>query len=84
MATGADQDGYRRVLVVCEGAKEDTESWRQFLRHLKERGLKRMLLVTSDKLTGPSRSVGWVFIRKRIGSGAWCTDIAMSARPYLV
>ena len=40
VAIGVDQDGYRQVLGVCEGAKEDKESWRQFLRHLKERGLK--------------------------------------------
>lgn len=32
--------GYRKVLGVMEGAKEDRVSWRSFLRHLKERGLK--------------------------------------------
>ena len=39
VAIGVDQDGYRQILGVVEGAKEDAESWRQFLRHLKERGL---------------------------------------------
>ncbi len=52
VAIGVDQDGYRQVLGVCEGTKEDTESWRQFLRHLKERGLKGVRLVTSDKSLG--------------------------------
>lgn len=52
VAIGVDQDGYRQVLGVVEGAKEDAESWRQFQRHLKERGLKGVELVTSDKCLG--------------------------------
>lgn len=52
VAIGVDQDGYRQVLGVCEGTKEDKESWRTFLRHLKERGLKGVQLVTSDKCLG--------------------------------
>ena len=52
VAVGVDQEGYRHVLGVAEGAKEDAESWRQFLRHLKERGLTGVRLVTSDKSLG--------------------------------
>lgn len=52
VAIGVDQDGYRQVLGVCEGAKEDAESWRNFLRYLKERGLTGVRLVTSDKCLG--------------------------------
>jgi transposase-like protein len=52
VAIGVDADGFRQVLGVMEGAKEDTESWRQFLRHLKERGLRGVRLVTSDKCLG--------------------------------
>jgi len=52
VAIGVDADGYRQVLGVCEGTKEDKESWRTFLRHLKERGLKGVELVTSDKCLG--------------------------------
>lgn len=52
VAIGVDQDGYRQVLGVVEGAKEDTESWRQFLRHLKERGLTGVELFISDKCLG--------------------------------
>ena len=58
VAVGVDQNGYRQVLGVCEGAKEDTESWRQFLRHLKERGLKGVRLVTSDKCLGLVEALG--------------------------
>jgi putative transposase len=32
--------------------KEDAESWRDFLRHLKERGLKSVRLFISDKSFG--------------------------------
>ncbi|MBX3355677.1 MAG: transposase [Phycisphaeraceae bacterium] len=43
----------------AEGTKEDTESWRSFLRHLKERGLRGVRLVVSDKcLGGWSRALG--------------------------
>lgn len=52
VAIGVDREGYRHILGVCEGAKEDTESWRGFLRHLKSRGLKGVQLVTSDKCLG--------------------------------
>ncbi|QEG33398.1 IS256 family transposase [Bythopirellula goksoeyrii] len=58
VAVGVDQDGYRQVLGVCEGTKEDTESWRKFLRHLKERGLKGVRLVTSDKCLGLVEALG--------------------------
>ena len=52
VAIGVGQDGYRQVLGVCEGEKEDIESWRNFLRHLKSRGLKGVRLITSDKCLG--------------------------------
>jgi len=40
VAIGVNQYGDREVLGVAEGAKEDSESWTAFLRHLKERGLR--------------------------------------------
>lgn len=49
---GVDHDGYRHVLGVQEGAKEDKESWTRFLRHLKSRGLKEVQLFVSDKCLG--------------------------------
>lgn len=52
VAIGVDQDGYRHVLGVQEGAKEDKESWTRFLRHLKTRGLKGVKLFVSDKCLG--------------------------------
>jgi transposase-like protein len=36
-------DGYRRILGVAEGHKEDKSGWSGFLRHLKERMTYRFL-----------------------------------------
>jgi transposase-like protein len=47
-----DQDVYRQVLGVQEGAKEDKESWTKFLRHLKSRRLDGIRLFVSDKCLG--------------------------------
>jgi transposase-like protein len=58
VAIGVDQDGFRQVLGVAEGIKEDTASWRNFLRHLKERGLQGVRLVTSDKCLGLVEALG--------------------------
>jgi transposase-like protein len=58
VAVGVREDGYREILGVAEGAKEDTESWRSFLRHLKQRGLAGVRLVTSDKCLGLVEAVG--------------------------
>ncbi len=52
VAVGVDEDGFREVLGICEGAKEDEQSWSGFLRHLKQRGLGGVELVISDKCLG--------------------------------
>lgn len=41
VAIGVDTEGYRRILGVCEGAKEDKAGWNGFLQHLKERPGRR-------------------------------------------
>ena len=38
VAIGVAQSGYREILAVSEGAKEDKASWTSFLRELKQRG----------------------------------------------
>ena len=58
VAVGVDQDGYRQILGVREGAKEDRESWLAFMRHLKDRGLSGVRLFVSDKCLGLVESVG--------------------------
>lgn len=52
IAIGVDEKGFREVLAVREGSKEDAESWRGFLRNMKERGLCGVELVVSDKSLG--------------------------------
>src|SRR5690606_28296146 len=58
VAIGVGKDGHREILGVVEGAKEDTESWRGFLRHLKERGLRGVRLFVSDKCLGLLEALG--------------------------
>ena len=52
VAVGVNAEGYREILGVMEGAKEDKDSWTRFLRHLKDRGLSGVRLVVSDKCLG--------------------------------
>ena len=52
VAIGVDSDGFREVLGVCEGAKEDEKGWGEFLSQLKQRGLTGVQLVISDKCLG--------------------------------
>jgi transposase-like protein len=52
VAIGVSQSGYREILAVSEGAKEDSASWTNFLREMKQRGLKGVELFVSDKCLG--------------------------------
>ena len=61
VAIGVNQDGFRDILGVAEGAKEDAESWRNFLRGLKERGLSGVRLIVSDKCLGLVEAQGEFF-----------------------
>jgi len=61
VAVGVNQDGFREFLCVCEGAKEDKESWLNFIRHLKERGLNGAELIISDKCIGLVEALGETF-----------------------
>lgn len=58
IAIGVDSEGFREVLAVAEGTKEDAESWRSFLRGLKERGLTGVRLFVSDKCLGLVEALG--------------------------
>lgn len=58
VAIGVHGDGYREIIGVAEGAKEDAESWREFLRYLKSRGLKGVKLIISDKCLGLFEVIG--------------------------
>jgi len=65
VAIAVNQAGFREVIGVTEGAKEDKESWTSFLRHLKDRGLRGVELVISDKSLGLVETLGEFFPEAR-------------------
>jgi transposase-like protein len=52
VAIGVGEDGYREVLGIAEGCKEDKAGWSGFLAYLQERGLTCPELFISDKCIG--------------------------------
>jgi len=61
VAIGVNSDGYREILGICEGAKEDKAGWSAFLKHLKERGLTGVRLIISDACIGLAESAAEFF-----------------------
>lgn len=61
VAIGVNSDGYREILGVAEGSREDKESWNNFFRYLKERDLTGVRLVISDKTSGLVNVLGDFF-----------------------
>ncbi len=61
LALGVDEDGYREVLGASEGMKEDRESWLEFLRDLKERGLCGTRLFIGDRNLGLLEAITTVY-----------------------
>ena len=61
VAIGVDEEGYREVIGAAEGMKEDTESWKNFLIWLKERGLDGVKLMVGNKCLGMCNAVAEVF-----------------------
>ena len=65
VAIAVADDGFREVIGVTEGAREDKEGWSNFLRDLKARGLTGVQLVISDKCLGLVESLGEFFPEAR-------------------
>ena len=61
VAIAVNNDGYREILGICEGAKEDKAGWSGFLKHLKERGLRGVRLIISDACLGLAESAAEFF-----------------------
>ena len=57
VASAVNAEGYREILGICEGAKEDKSGWSAFLRHLVDRGLSGVRLIVSDACRGLVESV---------------------------
>ena len=49
MAVGVNGEGYREILGIAEGSREDKESWINFLRYLKDRGLSGLKLIEAEE-----------------------------------
>ncbi len=65
VAVGVDEAGCREILGVAEGGREDKESWRNFLRYLKGRGLSGVKLIVSDKCLGLHGIIGDLFLEAK-------------------
>ena len=61
VAIGVTTDGYREILGIVEGPKEDKSGWSMFLRHLADRGLSGVQLIISDACRGLVESAAEVF-----------------------
>jgi len=65
VAIGVSAEGFREILGICEGAKEDRAGWSGFLAHLKRRGLTGVELIVSDACLGLVESVAEHFPQAR-------------------
>jgi transposase-like protein len=61
IAIGVNEEGFREVIGVAEGAKEDKAGWSNFLKHLKSRGLRKAELFITDKCIGLVESLDEYF-----------------------
>ena len=58
VAIAVNEDGYREVLGVTEGMKEDKASWVNFFQWIRSRGLNSVKLIVGDKCLGMLEAVG--------------------------
>lgn len=61
IALAVNKEGYREVIGASEGMKEDAESWLDFLKSLKKRGLDGTRLFIGDKCLGMVEAITEVF-----------------------
>lgn len=61
VAISVNADGYREILDIVEGAKEDKAGWSAFLSHLKGRRLTGVELIVSDACMGLVESAAGFF-----------------------
>ncbi len=57
VASAVNAEGYREILGICAGVKEDKSGWSGFLRHLVDRGLSGVKLIISDACRGLVESI---------------------------
>src|SRR4051794_31317911 len=81
VAIAVNNEGYREILGIVEGAKEDKAGWSGFLKHLKERGLKGVQLIISDACIGLSESAS-EFFPMLLGKDVSCIGTATSSATF--
>ena len=78
VASAVNSEGFREILGICEGAKEDKSGWSAFLRHLVDRGLKGVQLIISDACRGLMESAAeYLSVRAQFGHTA-CMGLFLS------
>ena len=65
VAISVNQEGFREILGIVEGAKENKAGWGAFLKHLKARGLSGIQLFISDACLGLVESIAEVYPKAR-------------------
>jgi Transposase, Mutator family len=60
VASAVNSEGFREILGICEGAKEDKSGWSAFLRHLVDRGLTGVQLGDEVQRVTASIDSGWI------------------------
>lgn len=65
VAIGVNREGYREILRIVEGAKEDKAGWSAFLKRLKARGLSGVELIVSDACLGLVESIAEFYPKAR-------------------
>ena len=68
VASAVNSEGFREILGICEGAKEDKSGWSAFLRHLVDRGLKGVQLIISDACRGLTESAADYLARRSLAA----------------
>lgn len=53
-------DGTKQMLHLSLGNKENTQTWKEFFRHMLDRGLREPLLIISDGSTGLKKAISEV------------------------
>ena len=81
VAIGVAQTGYRQILAVSEGAKEDKASSTAFLREMRKRVLKGVQLFVSHKCLGLVENLA-EFYPEQSGNAAWFISIEMYGPRY--
>ena len=83
VASAVNSEGFREILGICEGAKEDKSGWSAFLRHLVERGLKGVMLIIFGRLPWPRGTCRGVFSRRPV-AGAPVRPILTEATTMII